>query len=48
MLKMWEALLNRWLLYLVILDLMLPDITGEEICKALRKKSIVPIIGKSK
>mgnify|MGYP001198375759 CR=1 FL=1 len=24
---------------LVILDLMLPDITGEEICKALRKKS---------
>jgi len=29
---------------LVILDLMLPDITGEEICKALRKKSRVPII----
>jgi DNA-binding response OmpR family regulator len=29
---------------LVVLDLMLPDITGEEICKALRKKSRVPII----
>lgn len=29
---------------LVILDLMLPDITGEEICKTLRKKSRVPII----
>lgn len=29
---------------LVILDLMLPDITGEEICRMLRKKSRVPII----
>jgi DNA-binding response OmpR family regulator len=29
---------------LVILDLMLPDITGEEICRNLRKKSRVPII----
>lgn len=29
---------------LVILDLMLPDITGEEICKIIRKKSRVPII----
>jgi len=29
---------------LVILDLMLPDITGEEICKILRKRSRVPII----
>ncbi len=29
---------------LVILDLMLPDIGGEEICKTLRKKSRVPII----
>lgn len=29
---------------LIILDLMLPDITGEEICKTLRKKSSVPII----
>lgn len=29
---------------LVILDLMLPDITGEEICQILRKTSRVPII----
>lgn len=29
---------------LIILDLMLPDTTGEEICKTLRKKSSVPII----
>lgn len=29
---------------LVILDLMLPDMTGEEICRNLRKKSRVPII----
>lgn len=29
---------------LVILDLMLPDMSGEEICKALRKRSRVPII----
>ncbi|MEL7565740.1 MAG: response regulator transcription factor [Dehalobacterium sp.] len=29
---------------LVILDLMLPDISGEEICRILRKKSRVPII----
>lgn len=29
---------------LVVLDLMLPDISGEEICIALRKKSRVPII----
>lgn len=29
---------------LIILDLMLPDITGEEICKTIRKKSRVPII----
>lgn len=29
---------------LIILDLMLPDISGEEICRALRKKSRVPII----
>lgn len=28
----------------VILDLMLPDISGEEICEAIRKKSRVPII----
>lgn len=29
---------------MVILDLMLPDISGEEICKIIRKKSRVPII----
>lgn len=29
---------------LVLLDLMLPDISGEEICKIIRKKSRVPII----
>lgn len=29
---------------LVLLDLMLPDISGEDICKAIRKKSRVPII----
>ncbi|MCX8132158.1 MAG: response regulator transcription factor [Clostridia bacterium] len=29
---------------LVVLDLMLPDMTGEEVCKTLRKKSRVPII----
>jgi len=29
---------------LVILDLMLPDLSGQEVCKILRKKSRVPII----
>ncbi len=29
---------------MVLLDLMLPELTGEEVCKALRKKSKVPII----
>lgn len=29
---------------LVILDLMLPDLTGEELCATIRKKSRVPII----
>jgi DNA-binding response OmpR family regulator len=29
---------------LVVLDLMLPDVTGEEICKTIRKQSRVPII----
>jgi len=30
--------------HLVILDLMLPDVSGEEICRTLRKKSRVPIL----
>ena len=29
---------------LIVLDLMLPDISGEEICKTIRKKSRVPVI----
>jgi DNA-binding response OmpR family regulator len=29
---------------LIVLDLMLPDMTGEDICKTLRRKSRVPII----
>ncbi len=29
---------------LIILDLMLPDVSGEEVCQRLRKKSNVPII----
>ncbi len=29
---------------LIVLDLMLPDISGEDICRRLRKKSRVPII----
>lgn len=29
---------------LVILDLMLPDISGEDICRAIRKQSRVPVI----
>lgn len=29
---------------LLVLDLMLPDVTGEEICKTIRKSSRVPII----
>lgn len=29
---------------LIVLDLMLPDITGENVCRAIRKKSSVPII----
>lgn len=34
--------LNR--IDLVVLDLMLPDISGEEICRKIRKKSRIPII----
>lgn len=28
----------------IILDLMLPDITGEELCRTIRERSSVPII----
>ncbi len=30
--------------HLIILDLMLPDISGEEICKQIRKQSNIPIL----
>ncbi len=30
--------------HLAILDLMLPDMTGEDICRAIRKKSRIPVI----
>ena len=41
-----EALniLKREPIYLVILDLMLPDLPGEEVCVRIRKQSRVPII----
>lgn len=29
---------------LIILDLMLPDMSGEDVCRAIRKKSAVPVI----
>ena len=29
---------------LILLDLMLPDLSGEEVCKVIRAKSCVPII----
>ncbi len=29
---------------LIILDLMLPDVSGEEICRTIRRKSTVPIV----
>ena len=38
------ALFEREAITFVILDLMLPDVTGEEICTVLRKQSRVPII----
>lgn len=38
------SVFNKENISLVILDLMLPDISGEEICKTLRQKSRVPII----
>lgn len=38
------ALLDKHEISLVVLDLMLPDISGEEICTTIRKTSRVPII----
>ncbi|MGI6279654.1 MAG: response regulator [Acutalibacteraceae bacterium] len=35
---------DREIISLILLDLMLPGISGEEICKTIRKKSRVPII----
>jgi DNA-binding response OmpR family regulator len=35
---------NNEVLSLILLDLMLPDITGEEICRIIRKTSKIPII----
>jgi len=42
----WEALdlLGRENVALVILDLMLPDISGEEVCRRIRNTSRVPVI----
>ncbi|MGN0341649.1 MAG: response regulator transcription factor [Roseburia sp.] len=37
-------ILEKQRISLVILDLMLPDVSGEEICTIIRKKSRVPII----
>lgn len=38
------AILEREAVTFVILDLMLPDMSGEEICARIRKKSNVPVI----
>ena len=35
---------NREQIALVVLDLMLPDLSGEQICREIRKKSAVPVI----
>ncbi|SNS06812.1 DNA-binding response regulator, OmpR family, contains REC and winged-helix (wHTH) domain [Anaerovirgula multivorans] len=35
---------NQEIVHLVILDLMLPDLSGEEVCRRIRLKSQVPII----
>lgn len=42
----WEALqiLEKETIAFVILDLMLPDLSGEEVCATIRKQSRVPII----
>ncbi|MDR1574125.1 MAG: response regulator transcription factor [Clostridiales Family XIII bacterium] len=38
------AVFDRENIALVLLDLMLPDIKGEDVCRAIRKKSRIPII----
>jgi DNA-binding response OmpR family regulator len=38
------SLFDRYSPVLVLLDLMLPDLPGEEVCRAIRKKSRVPVI----
>jgi DNA-binding response OmpR family regulator len=38
------AAFNRAPLSLILLDLMLPDISGEDVCRTIRKTSRVPII----
>lgn len=38
------AIFDREAVTFVILDLMLPDMSGEEICMAIRRKSRVPVI----
>ena len=38
------AVFNREPLSLILLDLMLPDLSGEEVCRTIRKTSRVPII----
>jgi DNA-binding response OmpR family regulator len=38
------AIFDKENIALVVLDLMLPDISGEEICRIIRKQSRVPII----
>jgi DNA-binding response OmpR family regulator len=35
---------NRQNIALIVLDLMLPDVTGEEVCAAIRRTSRVPVI----
>lgn len=37
-------LFNRENISLVILDLMLPDMSGEEVCRIIRRKSRVPVV----
>lgn len=38
------AVFERETVHLVVLDLMLPDVSGEEVCVRLRKRSRVPVL----